>query len=251
MKKRILIFVVVASMLATLLVFPTFAGGAGLDKEELDEYIIDWADWSFYEGLYPIYETVISVGDYISVPGGFNDSFGEYWFFFAKITSGNYFAEDDTTEGSLIVRLKNENTLEFYCSEWAQCLLTLEDGCVSAITLVDSNDGIVGPVTYNVDSVTIYSKEGELQRVFVDMGARVERRTDVSHKLVPTMFDGFGVAIGGIAEGLKSAFNGILYANGVGGAFSPLVIFIFVMSGLALALGVGYKIFGIIRARKG
>ena len=71
--------------------------------------------------------------------------------------------------------------------------------------------------------------------------------------LIEAIFDSFTTVITGLGSGLKEAFSNIIYVDpaATSPVFSPLVIFIFVMSGLGLATGVFYKIFGVIRARRG
>ena len=71
--------------------------------------------------------------------------------------------------------------------------------------------------------------------------------------LIEQLFASFSTVIEGLAEGIKSAFTRLLYVDyGVSDAqFSPIAQFIFVMAGVGLATGILYKIFGMIRARKG
>lgn len=70
-------------------------------------------------------------------------------------------------------------------------------------------------------------------------------------ELITEIFSSFTTVITGLADGLKSAFTNLIYANGSSGTFSPLVLFIFTMAGLGLATGILYKIFGMVRRRRG
>lgn len=70
-------------------------------------------------------------------------------------------------------------------------------------------------------------------------------------QLITEIFTSFSSVITGLANGLKDAFTSLIYTNGTGGDFSPLVLFVFTMAGLGLATGILYKIFGMIRARRG
>ena len=72
-------------------------------------------------------------------------------------------------------------------------------------------------------------------------------------ELITTIFGSFTTVIGGIADGLKEAFVNLVYVDpsAADPTFSPLVLFIFTMAGLGLAAGILYKIFGMVRARKG
>ena len=67
------------------------------------------------------------------------------------------------------------------------------------------------------------------------------------------MFTSFTTVIGGLASGLKDAFANIIYTDPSAATptLSPLVVFVFVMAGVGLATGILYKIFGMVRARKG
>ena len=71
--------------------------------------------------------------------------------------------------------------------------------------------------------------------------------------LVEDIFSAFSTVIEGLSDGLKAAFSNLLYVDPdvANPQFSPLVLFIFTMAGIALATGVLYKIFGLIRARRG
>jgi hypothetical protein len=68
--------------------------------------------------------------------------------------------------------------------------------------------------------------------------------------LVETIFSTFTTVIEGLANGLKSAFTNLIYTDSSATQFSPLVLFIFTMAGIALAAGILYKIFGLIQARR-
>ena len=70
-------------------------------------------------------------------------------------------------------------------------------------------------------------------------------------QLITEIFSSFSTVIEGLADGLKTAFTHLIYTNGTSGDFSPLVLFIFTMAGLGLATGILYKIFGMVRRRRG
>lgn len=72
-------------------------------------------------------------------------------------------------------------------------------------------------------------------------------------ELIQEIFTSFTTVIDGLSGGLKSSFSNLLYVDpaATDPQFSPLVLFIFTMAGLALASGILYKIFGMIKARKG
>ena len=72
-------------------------------------------------------------------------------------------------------------------------------------------------------------------------------------ELITELFSSFTTVIEGLASGIKSAFTNLLYVDpaATDPQFSPIVLFIFTMAGLGLATGILYKIFGLIRARKG
>lgn len=67
--------------------------------------------------------------------------------------------------------------------------------------------------------------------------------------LISTIFDSFTSVITGLASGIREAFNQIIYVNGTSGDFSPLVLFLLTFGGLALAMGLFWKLFGLIRGR--
>ena len=69
--------------------------------------------------------------------------------------------------------------------------------------------------------------------------------------LVTSIFDTFNTVIEGLANGLKTAFTNLIYTDSTATAFSPLVLFVFTMAGIGLAAGILYKIFALIRARRG
>ncbi len=72
-------------------------------------------------------------------------------------------------------------------------------------------------------------------------------------ELITELFSSFSTVITGLASGIKEAFTNLIYvdASAAEPAFSPLVLFIFTMAGIGLATGILYKIFGMVRARKG
>ncbi len=69
--------------------------------------------------------------------------------------------------------------------------------------------------------------------------------------LVGEMFSTFTTVIENLASGLKSSFLNLIYVDpsAASPVFSPLVIFLFVMAGIGLAMGILYKIFGLIQRR--
>ncbi|MBE6601228.1 MAG: hypothetical protein E7637_01820 [Ruminococcaceae bacterium] len=71
--------------------------------------------------------------------------------------------------------------------------------------------------------------------------------------LVSDLFSSFSTVIEGLAGGIKTGFTHLLYTDpsAADPAFSPLVQFIFVMAGIGLATGILYKMFGLLRRRKG
>lgn len=72
-------------------------------------------------------------------------------------------------------------------------------------------------------------------------------------KLITEIFGSFTEVIKGLSGGIKDAFSNLIYLDpsATDPQFSPIVLFIFTMAGLGLATGILYKIFGMIRARKG
>ena len=72
-------------------------------------------------------------------------------------------------------------------------------------------------------------------------------------ELISEIFTSFTTVITGLSDGLKASFSNLIYVDpaATDPTFSPLVLFIFTMAGLGLATGILYKIFGMIRARKG
>lgn len=68
--------------------------------------------------------------------------------------------------------------------------------------------------------------------------------------LIAEMFSSFTTVMGGMAEGMKEAFNQLIYidAGATDPTFSPLIMFLFVAGGVALAMGLLYSIFGIVRS---
>ena len=69
--------------------------------------------------------------------------------------------------------------------------------------------------------------------------------------LVEEIFSSFSTVIDGLSDGLKTSFTNLIYVDPAADnpAFSPLVIFAFTMAGIALATGILYAIFGLIRRR--
>lgn len=72
-------------------------------------------------------------------------------------------------------------------------------------------------------------------------------------ELITEIFTSFSTVIEGLANGLKTSFSSLIYVDpaATDPTFSPLVLFIFTMAGLGLATGILYKIFGMVRARRG
>lgn len=68
--------------------------------------------------------------------------------------------------------------------------------------------------------------------------------------LVTEIFNSFSTVIEGLSNGLKTAFTNLIYTDSTATTFSPLVLFIFTMAGVALAAGILYKIFGMIQAKR-
>lgn len=70
--------------------------------------------------------------------------------------------------------------------------------------------------------------------------------------LIEELFSSFTTVIKGLASGLKSSFLELIYVDSAATdpQFSPLVLFIFTMAGIALATGILYKIFGLIVSRR-
>lgn len=71
--------------------------------------------------------------------------------------------------------------------------------------------------------------------------------------LVTELFSSFTTVIGGLADGIKNAFENLIYVDPAAAepAFSPVVLFVFTMAGIGLATGILYKIFSLIRRRRG
>jgi hypothetical protein len=72
-------------------------------------------------------------------------------------------------------------------------------------------------------------------------------------ELIKELFSSFTTVITELSGGIKEAFVNLIYVDPsvTDPQFSPIVLFIFTMAGLGLATGILYKIFGMIRARKG
>ena len=271
MKKRILIFAVVASMLMTMLALPTFAEEVATE-ETTDEASV----FSMVNDEKPAYESyycfTLSADQAISYPkdvGSAGASVKTAYYMVATngtYTSGKDAGDYDMSSSGSMLYLKgvgDYNQVLFgkgqstgsdaFLLKFGGGKLTGIAGCYSGVNrgaLYDTlyveigcgywQDGVYVDTTEEVEAFV-----QELEKIGID----VKRVTYGG--IVETIFDGFGAAIGGLAGGLKMSFNRIVYANGVGGAFSPLVIFIFVMGGLGLATGILYKIFGMVRRRKG
>lgn len=71
-------------------------------------------------------------------------------------------------------------------------------------------------------------------------------------ELITAIFSSFTTVIKGLAGGLKEAFTYLLYVDPTAESpvFSPLVLFIFTLAGLAIATGILYKMFGLISAHR-
>ena len=72
-------------------------------------------------------------------------------------------------------------------------------------------------------------------------------------ELITAIFESFTTVIEGLADGLKGAFNNLIYVDpaATDPTFSPLVLFVFTMAGIGIATGILYKIFSMVRARRG
>jgi hypothetical protein len=72
-------------------------------------------------------------------------------------------------------------------------------------------------------------------------------------QLVEELFGSFTTVIESLAGGIKNAFTNLIYVDPAATSpeFSPVVVFVFVMAGIGLATGILYRIFSMIRARKG
>ena len=270
MKKRILIVTVIATMLMTMLALPTFADEADDALYNQPPYYVatisvgDAFDYQAFTGFDDTYDGYVgitvtgngTVEEMGSLYGGFFNgfSYGSDSGAIDTTLEGNgaYFyhgAEDDGVvvvgQNGVVVEIatyqekytQTDTTLTLYVSPWGYPDYSSED---------ENGDEVISwgePVDYD---------PAELLACLRTAGFEVETYdpSRPSH-LVPSIFEGFGAAIGGIAGGLKAAFNGVVYTDGTSGAFSPLVIFIFTMAGLTLAAGVLYKIFAVVRARKG
>lgn len=70
-------------------------------------------------------------------------------------------------------------------------------------------------------------------------------------QLVEQIFESFTTVITGLANGMSEAFGYLIYKVGMDGQltneFNPLVLFIFMVAGISLAVGILWKIFGLIR----
>lgn len=72
-------------------------------------------------------------------------------------------------------------------------------------------------------------------------------------ELVKELFSSFTEVITGLSNGIKTSFTNLIYVDPAASdpQFSPIVLFVFTMAGIGLATGILYKIFSMIRARKG
>ena len=72
-------------------------------------------------------------------------------------------------------------------------------------------------------------------------------------ELITEVFSSFTEVIKGLSMGIKDSFRYLIYVDPTNAdpQFSPIVLFVFTMAGMGLATGILYKIFGMIRARKG
>lgn len=76
-------------------------------------------------------------------------------------------------------------------------------------------------------------------------------------ELFETVFSTFAAVVGSLADGVKEAFNCLVYQVDVSGAgvefvngtLSNLARFLFSIGGFGLAVGVLYGIFGLIRGK--
>lgn len=71
--------------------------------------------------------------------------------------------------------------------------------------------------------------------------------------LITQMFTSFTDVVGGLAGGIKNAFENLIYVDPSASTrvVAELPKFIFITAGVGLATGILYKVFGMIRARKG
>ena len=176
-----------------------------------------------------------------------------YTYWVIEDYAGKIYTVYDLNSPGLFVSTDSETRCHIYngAEDYNIYLEFNEDG--NLVTSM-SMDGSAGE--RDISSFKIYfdaSEDGarELANTLKQIGGNVAlERGGSMWSLIDSVFDGFGSATTGVSGGIKSAFNGIIYADGEGGAFSPLVLFIFTMAGLAIATGILYKIFTIVRARR-
>ena len=70
--------------------------------------------------------------------------------------------------------------------------------------------------------------------------------------LIEEIFSSFSTVIEGLSSGLKDAFGNLIYVDpaATDPTFSPLILFLFTMAGVALASGILYKIFGLVKSHR-
>ena len=69
--------------------------------------------------------------------------------------------------------------------------------------------------------------------------------------LIKDLFSGFTDGIEGLTGGIKEAFMNLLYVDPTASTpvLSPVIQFAFIFGGLSLAIGLVWKIFGMIRGK--
>lgn len=70
--------------------------------------------------------------------------------------------------------------------------------------------------------------------------------------LVTNIFESFGIVIGGLTEGLKDSFDELLYVDPAAAdpQFSPMILFLFTLAGVAVATGIVYGIFALVKSKR-
>lgn len=70
--------------------------------------------------------------------------------------------------------------------------------------------------------------------------------------LVVNIFESFGLVIGGLTEGLKNSFEELIYvdASVAEPEFSPLILFLFTLAGVAVATDLVYSVFAMIKGHR-
>lgn len=70
--------------------------------------------------------------------------------------------------------------------------------------------------------------------------------------LVTNIFESFGIVIGGLTEGLKDSFDELIYVDPAAAdlQFSPLILFLFTLAGVAVATGIVYGIFSLVKSKR-